>query len=276
MVLTNNSSRPCLFRKDFTLLELLIVIAIIAILAAMLLPALNKARATAFGSMCMSNLKQVAYASLQYAGQNKDMIALGDLGMSAMVNTGEIPKYKNAACPLLPNENHNSTCYGSFSANGDGNYTAKCRKLGPANSGGGTSSSPIEYYAENVSWGLYKLFAVKVNRVKQASSAITFFDSIRYNYNATDPAKKRDYNYSIVSSNKTLANYQNNGAGVPHMRHSDGINVAFVDGHASRITSAYTFGREFFKGYCKGFSSPAFTLMNEHKSLMHSVPAFSE
>ena len=265
-----NSNKNRNGRENFTLLELLIVIAIIAILAAMLLPALNKARATAFGSMCMSNLKQVAYASLQYAGQNKDIIALGEVGMNEMVKRGDLPKYKDAACPLLTKNNHQSTCYGSFSSNGDGNYTAKCRKLGPANSGTGTSASPIEYYAENVSWGLYKLFLVKVNRVKQASSAFTFFDSIAYN-----SSKKLDYNASTVSSKKTVSDYLNN-VGVPHMRHSDGINVAFVDGHASRITSAYTFGREFFKGYCKGFSSPTFSLMNEHKSMMNDAPAFSE
>ena len=90
-------SRNSLRRSGFTLIELQVVIAIIAIMAAMLLPALNRARDIAKKIGCTNNMRQTGISFNMYANDNKDMVMLEWNNVSWIKYLTDFPNNQNSS-----------------------------------------------------------------------------------------------------------------------------------------------------------------------------------
>lgn len=190
---------------SFTLIELLIVIAIITILAGMLLPTLKSARERVKAIQCLNNLKQVGLSAQMYGNDCNGLIPYyrNDQVMiwsDYLLNNGYVTKWEILQCPAfkpLAAYDGGSKVYGM-------RHTAT------------TSYYPETLIAQENGQNLYLM---NTGKMKSPSVMFIFGDSY---YTATNAQFYR------------IHHSETSGYGM-HARHSGNVNLEFLDGHAASL-----------------------------------------
>ncbi len=232
----------CKERVNFTLIELLVVVAIIAILAAMLLPALGRAREAGKRSSCISNMKQIGLANNQYAGDYGDYSCVYSeinqmppplcrywFGRRITSGMGGVSKF-DATDGLLSSYVGNDGkvfCCPSFP------YTGEL--TGVENGAGyGYNGYWLGGYKPSGAPGAQAINGCKLGSIRRPSAVIAFADAASEDSGMGDAiAFKPSLLLAVSHGIPGEENEYTDAAGSIHFRHLKSAVLVWADGHAS-------------------------------------------
>jgi type II secretory pathway pseudopilin PulG len=216
--------------KKFTLIELLIVVSITAILAGMLLPALNNARLIARSSQCRGNLRSLTQAATQYSGDHNDYSV--HLSLSSRNPSGWWPTSLRSYLGLAPVSTGASEGWGTSGGRGlycpNAPYDTENANGCIGRSYGVVSAASFSNWTSNANNPSY--WNVKLSTLRNPSNHFYFLDGKNALLNYAISAISY---YQYIQERDPESGYVN----VTAYRHNKRADVGYYDCHSANLSA---------------------------------------